>query len=319
LPHWFHASATAYTLVTELLIVWMLFLPRRFRIVCFFIVTPFEISIIATANYTFLNYLVLLLGVLLLDDRFLGWVLPLRFRELIPGKSATAAAGSAGFVAPATAGISARAEWRERLRPLRRLFAGVCLGLVFYSTTALLLWMFLPGLPLPEAPVRALEPFRIANSYGLFAVMTHERYEIEFQGTLDGKTWIAYPYRYKPQAIDKAPGIYAPYQPRFEWNLWFASLGSWQESRFVVWTEERLLKNDPDVLALFASNPFAGTPPREVRTIKYQYWFTDMRTKRETGNWWRREELGPYAPALEREADGKIVVIDLAEHELDQP
>jgi lipase maturation factor 1 len=319
LPHWFHAGATVYTLVTELLIVWMLFLPRRFRIACFFIVTPFEISIIATANYTFLNYLVLLLGVLLLDDRFLDWILPLRFRELVRGKPLMGLAGAAGAVAGAPKPTSARAEWRERFTPLRRLFAGACLGLVFYSTTALLLWMFMPGLPLPQAPVQALEPFRIANSYGLFAVMTHERYEIEFQGSLDGKMWIAYPFRYKPQAIDKAPGIYAPYQPRFEWNLWFASLGSWQQSRFVVWTEERLLKNEPDVLSLFASNPFPSAPPREVRTVIYQYWFTDMRTKRETGNWWRREELRQYAPALEREADGKIVVLDLGRDELTEP
>jgi hypothetical protein len=319
LPHWFHAGATVYTLVTELLIVWMLFLPRRFRIACFFIVTPFEISIIATANYTFLNYLVLLLGVLLLDDRFLDWILPLRFRELVRGKPLMALAGAAGAVAGAPKPMSTRAEWRERFTPLRRLFAGACLGLVFYSTTALLLWMFMPGLPLPQAPVQALEPFRIANSYGLFAVMTHERYEIEFQGSLDGKTWIAYPFLYKPQAIDKAPGIYAPYQPRFEWNLWFASLGSWQQSRFVVWTEERLLKNEPDVQALFASNPFASATPREVRTVIYQYWFTDMRTKRETGNWWRREELRQYAPALEREADGKIVVLDLGRDELTEP
>jgi hypothetical protein len=319
LPHWFHAGATVYTLVTELLIVWMLFLPRRFRIACFFIVTPFEISIIATANYTFLNYLVLLLGVLLLDDRFLDWILPLRFRELVRGKPLMALAGATGAVAGAPKPMSARAEWRERFTPLRRLFAGACLGLVFYSTTALLLWMFMPGLPLPQAPVQALEPFRIANSYGLFAVMTHERYEIEFQGSLDGKTWIAYPFRYKPQAIDKAPGIYAPYQPRFEWNLWFASLGSWQQSRFVVWAEERLLKNEPDVLTLFASNPFASATPREVRTVIYQYWFTDMRTKRETGNWWRREELRQYAPALEREADGKIVVLDLGRDELTEP
>jgi hypothetical protein len=29
--------------------------------------------------------------------------------------------------------------------------------------------------------------------------------------------------------------------------------------------------------------------------------------------------LRQYAPALEREADGKIVVLDLAEHELDEP
>jgi lipase maturation factor 1 len=319
LPHWFHASATVFTLVTELLIVWMLFLPRKFRVACFFIVTPFEISIIATANYTFLNYLVLLLGVLLLDDRFLEWVLPLRFRELIGGKSPLAAAGATGAMTGTPANRSAREEWRERLTPLRRAFAGLCLGLVFYATTALLLWMFAPGLPLPEQPVQALEPFRIANSYGLFAVMTHERYEIEFQGTRDGKTWMAYPFRYKPQAINEAPGIYAPYQPRFEWNLWFASLGPWQQSRFVVWTEERLLQNEPDVLALFASNPFASAPPRQVRAIKYQYWFTDMRTKRETGNWWRRQEVEQYAPALEREADGKIVVLDLAEREPDQP
>jgi hypothetical protein len=44
-----------------------------------------------------------------------------------------------------------------------------------------------------------------------------------------------------------------------------------------------------------------------------------MRTKRETGNWWRREELRQYAPALEREADGKIVVFDLGRDELTEP
>ncbi len=28
----------------------------------------------------------------------------------------------------------------------------------------------------------------------------------------------------------KRRGIYAPYQPRFDWNLWFASLGGWREN-----------------------------------------------------------------------------------------
>ncbi|HUK29619.1 MAG TPA: lipase maturation factor family protein, partial [Candidatus Acidoferrum sp.] len=57
LPHWFHAGATGLTLGIELGLVWMMFLPRRWRIACFLIVTPFELSIILTANYTFLNYL----------------------------------------------------------------------------------------------------------------------------------------------------------------------------------------------------------------------------------------------------------------------
>ncbi len=42
--------------------------------------------------------------------------------------------------------------------------------------------------PLPLGPARALDPFRIANQYGLFANMTHERYEIEFQGSLTART-----------------------------------------------------------------------------------------------------------------------------------
>jgi hypothetical protein len=172
--------------------------------------------------------------------------------------------------------------------------------------------MFFPRLTfVPQAPVRLLDPLRIANRYGLFAVMTHFRYEIEFQGSRDGQTWTPYPFRYKPQDLRKAPGIYAPYQPRFDWNLWFASLGTWQDYRFVVWTEERLLQNQSDVLELFARNPFDGAAPQEVRTILYQYWFTDIKTKRETGNWWRREELGEYAPALAREHDGKIVILEV--------
>jgi hypothetical protein len=157
-----------------------------------------------------------------------------------------------------------------------------------------------------------LDPFRIANRYGLFAVMTHARYEIEFQGSSDGKNWRAYPFRYKPQDIYKVPGIYAPYQPRFDWNLWFASLGPWQDYRWVLWVEEHLLKQDSDVLQLFAGNPFAGAaPPKQVRAVIYQYWFTDSQTKRATGAWWRRTLLGEYAPALENEPDGKIVILDI--------
>jgi hypothetical protein len=201
-------------------------------------------------------------------------------------------------------------SWGKISVPFGRIVSVICLGLVFYSTTAQLIWMLAPSVPISQSPVRWLDPFRIANRYGLFGRMTHERYEIEFQGSADGKTWIAYPFRYKPQAIDSAPGIYAPYQPRFEWNLWFASLGSWREFRFVIRTEERLMKNDPDVLALFAKNPFAEAAPQQVRAVIYQYWFTNFRTKRVSGNWWRRELLGDYAPGLERESDGKITVRD---------
>ena len=80
LPHWFHASTVAATLTMEIVIVLLLFFGRRARLICFCIVTPWEIGVILTANYTFLNYLVLSLGFLLLDDRFLRRFAPARLR-----------------------------------------------------------------------------------------------------------------------------------------------------------------------------------------------------------------------------------------------
>jgi hypothetical protein len=304
LPHGFHAFVTGLTLAMELAIVWISFLPRRFRIACFLIVTPFQIAIFLTANYAFLNYIVLVLGILLVDDPFIERFVPRRILNLIAGTSTEI---SPSELPP----DSWWDHWRRRLQPVRLGIEAICLTTVFYASTALLVWMFLPQLPIPAKPVTMLEPFRVADRYGLFAVMTHARYEIEFQGSRDGKTWIPYPFRYKPQDPRKAPGIYAPYQPRFDWNLWFASLGRWQDYRFVVWAEERLLSDDPDVLELFAGDPFGGTPPRQVRSVVYQYWFTDMKMKRDQGLWWRRELLGEYAPPLEREPDGKIVLLNV--------
>ena len=136
------------------------------------------------------------------------------------------------------------------------------------------------------------------NNYGLFAVMTRQRYEIEFQGTRDGVHWTAYPFRHKPQDPRRAPGIYAPYQPRFDWNLWFASLGTVSRNPWVMSVEQRLLDNEPDVLKLFAGNPFASAPPVKVRAVIWQYWFTTREERARTGNWWNRRFLGDYAPAM---------------------
>jgi hypothetical protein len=301
LPHRFHAFTVGATLVLELGLVWMLFFPRRWRIVLFFIVTIWQVPVILTANYAFLNYLVLAMGVLLLDDGFVGTVLQkwrLQIAHAEPSHQDPAANESSGW----------RLNFRHHGRAIKLALAGVMLTWVFYATTAELIWMF-SRVPIPSSPVVALEPFRIANQYGLFAVMTRGRYEIEFQGSSDGKTWAAYPFRYKPQALSEPPRIYAPYQPRFDWNLWFASLSSWRESPIVPDTEMKLLSNSKDVLSLFAGNPFSREPPKQIRAVIWQYWFTTIAEKRATGMWWRREYLGLYAPTLEREADGKISVV----------
>ena len=176
----------------------------------------------------------------------------------------------------------------------------------FPLAVAIVSMTFWPAAPLWNGPVAALEPLRIANQYGLFAVMTPHRYEIEFQGSKDGVNWVPYLFRYKPQDVGERPGIYAPYQPRFDWNLWFASLTNWQQSPIVPITEERLLEGDKDVLGLFRGDAFAGHPPKLVRAVLWQYWFSTPEQKRASGVWWTREMRGTYAPTLERLADGQF-------------
>jgi hypothetical protein len=313
LPESFHKATALATLLMELVLVWMAFLPRRWRIVCFCIVTVWQIGVILTANYTFLNYLVLVLGVLLLDDRLLRRFLPARFRSTFPElpEPASLADEITRDVEPAgEAAVSRpRGPFHRHFGALRIAVTAVMLTWVFYDTSVLLLHMFWRTQPLPGEPIVALEPFRIANQYGLFAVMTPHRYEIEFQGSNDGAAWVAYPFRYKPQDVSRPPGLYAPYQPRFDWNLWFASLGAWPEYPIVPRTEELLLANNADVLQLFAGNPFPRTPPRYVRAVLWQYWFTSMAEKHASGKWWRRQLLGTYAPTIQRMPDGRYGIV----------
>lgn len=303
LPNWFHVATAGATLGMELVLVWMAFLSRRWKIVCFFVVTIWQIGVIATANYTFLNYLVLVLAVFLLDDRFLRRFGPRRWQTEVNREFRAERAD------PLSEGkdLSPR---ESRWNTLRSAFGAVVMTWVFYATMVPLVQMSWRAAPLPTKPVIALEPFRIANEYGLFAVMTPHRYEIEFQGSDDGEHWVAYPFRYKPQGLKDRPRIYAPYQPRFDWNLWFASLGSWRQYPFVPRTEELLLENDRAVLGLFAGNPFRDRPPRMVRAVLWQYWFSTWEEKRREGVWWRRELVGTYAPTLVRLPNGRFGIVE---------
>lgn len=336
LPFWFHRLTAGMTLLMELVLVFLAFLPRPWRLACFVIVTVWQVGVIATANYAFLNYLVLILGFLLLDDAALVRFVPMRWRKGLSGESerpgglqalagaphpstvglAKDGAPSSGVPAmepskrsPGRARVGLGRHPREVVRAVRIAVAVMLLTAMAYATTVPLIQMFWRAAPLPQGPIALLEPFRVANTYGLFANMTPHRYEIEFQGSDDGRTWTAYPFRYKPQNPQERPRIYAPYQPRFDWNLWFASLTDWQQAPIVARTEIRLLEGSPQVLGLFAGNPFRAHPPRLVRAVLWQYWFSTPAEKRATRVWWRREALGTYAPTIMRAPDGRYVAV----------
>lgn len=146
-----------------------------------------------------------------------------------------------------------------------------------------------------------LEPFRTFNHYGLFAVMTTSRLEIIIEGSDDGLIWRAYEFKYKPGDVRHRPRFVEPHQPRLDWQMWFAALGTYRHNPWLVNFCVRLLRGSPPVLSLLERNPFPNAPPHYVRAVVYDYHFTDFATRGKTDAWWRRQEKGAYLPALSLE------------------
>ena len=164
-------------------------------------------------------------------------------------------------------------------------------------------------LPMPGPVARALPrgvfalfrwlvPFRSFSGYGLFENMTPTRPEIILQGSNDGQTWEDYEFKYKPGDLQRRPPFVAPFQPRLDWQMWFAALSPLDQNRWFVSLANKLLTNSPPVVALLARNPFPQAPPKYIRALLFQYHFTDPATRRATGQWWRRDYLGVYLPEL---------------------
>ena len=252
LPMAFQRVSTLFVFAAELVAPLIFFGPRRFRHAGAGAVILLQLLILVTGNYTFFNFLTITLALFL-------FVEPKRVPR-----------GRAHHVV-----TSALAT-----------FVGLTSGL-------LLLELF--NLALPPgggAVLHAITPLRIINSYGLFTVMTVQRPEIVVEGSNDGVHWLAYEFRYKPGGVMRAPPVVAPHQPRLDWQMWFAALGTRQENpwftRFVI----RLLEGEGSVLRLLESNPFPKAPPKYIRARIFLYHFTHFGDRA----WWRREDEGLYFP-----------------------
>ena len=143
-----------------------------------------------------------------------------------------------------------------------------------------------------------IEPFRLVNGYGLFRVMTRTRSEIVIEGSNDGATWLPYTFNWKPGDLHEKPAFVAPHQPRLDWQMWFAALGTYRQNPWFVQFMVRLLQGKPEVLHLLGTNPFPLAPPRYLRATLFDYQFTTIDERRRTGEWWKRTERGDYCPVV---------------------
>jgi hypothetical protein len=159
--------------------------------------------------------------------------------------------------------------------------------------------------PILRECMSGIRQLNLVNSYGLFAVMTQKRNEIILEGSNDGKDWKAYEFPFKPGGLGRMPPIVAPLQPRLDWQMWFAALGTAESNPWFITLVQKILEGDKAVTALLAENPFPDKPPRYLRAMTYEYHFTDAKELISTGNWWKRTCVGEYMPvaALRSPAD----------------
>src|SRR6185503_4569443 len=80
----------------------------------------------------------------------------------------------------------------------------------------------------------SFDPFELVNTYGAFGTVGKERNEIVLEGSADGQTWLAYQLPCQPGDPDRRPCVIAPYQPRLDWQIWFAAMSSPDEEPWLI-------------------------------------------------------------------------------------
>lgn len=263
----------AATLFVELLLPFFLFAPRQLRLLAGIGIAVFQLLIIASGNFNFFNLLVLALCVWVLDDQ----MLPSFLQARVPPNNG-------------------RVRYRRFDKATCYLMATTIL---FLSTSQLLAVISQRQPPLFVATIlRAAQPLHLTHHYGVFAIMSTERYEIIIEGSYDGENWHAYPYRHKPFSTGRVGHWATPHQPRLDWQMWFAALDNYDNQ---YWIERLLLRlgtGSEAVTRLFAESPFAPLPPLYLRALIYRYHFSDWQTRAQTGEVWQRELMGHYSPVI---------------------
>jgi hypothetical protein len=274
LPRWLLQTGVGFTLFAELVVPFLIFLPRPFRIFAAAVTILAQLLIIVTSNHNFINLLTILLCLFVLDDRIVAHGLPGPLRDRI---------------------------WRDTHlnnpgHAAKTLAAGAAILILASSLSAMLASQVRRPLPAALSVLTRIPPaFGIGSLFHLFPTMQTERQELRIVGSYDGQTWEPYLFRYKPDALNKAPQFIVPHQPRLDWMMWFVP-PQWPDTGF--WFEpflQALRQNRAAVTRLLARNPFEGrAPPNMLRVLAYRYRFTTPQERARAGNWWAAEYLGEY-------------------------
>ena len=271
-PHWFHKFGVAWNHFIELVVPWFSFGPRAARHMAGVLLVSFQIVLIISGNLSFLNYVTIIPFLACFDDTFLRHFLPAKLVRL----------------------AEQAAHESEPSRINNTIAIALSILVVYLSIAPVL--NLVSGRQLMNY---SYDPLDLVNTYGAFGTVGRERDEIIFEGTEDasitGDTkWKEYEFKAKPGDLDRRPPFVAPYQPRIDWQIWFAAMASPAEYPWTLHFVWKLLHNDRGTLSLLANNPFPNAPPHYIRARLYRYQFAPLGDKA----WWKREPIDEWLPAL---------------------
>jgi len=89
----------------------------------------------------------------------------------------------------------------------------------------------------------------------------------------------------------------APYQPRIDWQIWFAAFSVPQREPWLIHFVWKLLHNDKGTLSLIKENPFPEEPPKYIRIEYYKYEFENPLK----ATVWKRDYIGTWLQPLSKD------------------
>ena len=275
MPKFLLKFGVMFTEFLQVIAAFFVFYPRTLRLIAGCIFFIFQTTLILTGNYSFFNWITWVPALALFDDRFLAYFLP--------GKLVAAAQ---------------QAEQNKvELSGFRHNFVYAVFG----------------GLLVLSAPVlenlvsedqvmnRSFNQWKLVNTYGAFGYVGKVRYELEVSGTSEKQLspeteWLAYEFAGKPTDISEGLPVIAPYQPRIDWQIWFAAQSDSSRHGWLLHLIWKFLHNDPHALGLIQHNPFPDKPPEFIKVDRYIYEFEPPFSE----NTWKRKYVDSWMAPLHK-------------------
>lgn len=278
MPKSIHRFGVAFSHFVQLVVPFGVFAPQPVAQIAGLLIIAHQLWLVFCGNYSWLNWITIILGFTTFSDSLISSVLPLE----------------AGIV---------------EQRPLA--FEIVLYMLAIFSL--ILSWKpFMNFLSKDQMMNYCYNRYHLICVYGAFGSVTKERFELVIEGTTDTviteqSEWKSYEFKGKPGKLDNIPRQYAPYHLRLDWCMWFLPFTTAVQNNKLIYAStkewfvmfiEKLLLSDKATLGLLRSSPFEDTRPSFIRVLFYRYEFTTAEEKKASGNIWKRTLTGEYFPPL---------------------